>query len=75
MRKTEGGRHSAQIVDRTARERCDVLGNQALPQGQGAVVFQEVQVTQDVTDVNDNINTNEDTERLVVTSYVTPNPN
>lgn len=51
VRETEGGRHSAQAVDRTAREHPDVPGNEALPQGPGAVVFQKVQVTQDVTDI------------------------
>lgn len=40
-------------MDRTAREHRDVPGNETLPQGQGPVVFQEVQVTQTVTDVSD----------------------
>lgn len=54
MRETEGGRHSAQAVGGAAGEHRNVPGNEALPQGQGAVVLQEVQVTQDMTDVNRN---------------------
>lgn len=43
MFEIEGGRHSAQAVDRTAREHRDVFGNETLSEGQGAIVFQEIQ--------------------------------
>lgn len=39
----EGERRSTQTVDRAAREHRDVFGNEALSQGRGAIVLQEVQ--------------------------------